>query len=204
VALQASIAEQIAGLSQGEHGDTQQSEEEKKDKMTDYREVRTTKHESGQEQRFLTFRITQVLWLLLGLLEAVIALRVVFRLIAVNAANPFAALLYNVTDFFVAPFANLTGAPTSGGMVLEISSIIAMVVYLLIAWAIERIVYVILYRPPGPVSVRQTTVADHTRQQTPLGVGHTVTTDRVATRAPLGTSQKTVTERTATETPESL
>jgi hypothetical protein len=47
-------------------------------------------------------------------------------------------------------------------MVLEVSSIIAMIVYLLIAWALERIVYVLFYRPRGPVSVKQTTVADHT------------------------------------------
>jgi YggT family protein len=133
--------------------------------MTDYKEVRTTEHESGQEQRFATFKATQVIWLLLGLLEATIALRVVFKLIAVNAANPFAALLYKVTDFFVAPFASLTGAPAAGGMVLEISSIIAMIVYLLIGWALERIVYVLFYRPRGPVSVRQTIIADHTPEQ---------------------------------------
>jgi hypothetical protein len=47
--------------------------------------------------------------------------------------------------------------------VLEITSVIAMLVYLLIAWGVERIVYVFFYRPRGPVSVRQTTVAEHTR-----------------------------------------
>jgi hypothetical protein len=72
-------------------------------------------------------------------------------------------------------------------MVLEISSIIAMIVYLLVGWALERIVYVLFYRPRGPVSVRQTIVADHTPQQMPLGV-----------------SQTTVTERTSTQTPGSL
>ena len=121
----------------------------------------------GREQRVATFKATQLIWLLLGLLEAAIALRVVFKLIGVNAANSFATLLYNVTDLFVAPFASLTGAPAAGGMVLEISSIIAMIVYLLIAWALERIVYVLFYRPRGPVSVRQTIVADHTPQQVP-------------------------------------
>ncbi len=166
--------------------------------MTDYQEVRTTEHESGREQRVATFKATQMIWLLLGILEAVIALRVVFKLIAVNAANPFATLLYNVTNLFVAPFASLTGAPAAGGMVLEISSIIAMVVYLLIAWALERIVYVLFYRPPGPVSVRQTIIADHTPQQAPLGVGQTMTTDRTTTQAPIGASQTTVTERTNT------
>jgi YggT family protein len=133
--------------------------------MTDYKEVRTTQHEQGSEQRFATFKATQLIWLILGFLEAALALRIVFKLIAVNAANPFAALLYAVTDLFVAPFASLLGAPAAGGMVLEISSLIAMFVYLLIAWALERIVYVLFYRPHGPVSVRQTIVADHTPPQ---------------------------------------
>jgi hypothetical protein len=168
--------------------------------MTDYKEVRTTQHESGQEQRVATFKATQVIWLLLGLLEAVIALRVVFKLIAVNAANPFATLLYSVTGFFVAPFASLTKAPTAGGMVLEISSIIAMIVYLLIAYALEKIVYVVFYRPRGPVSVRQTTVSDHTPLQAPLGVSQTMTTDRTTTQTPIGTSQTTVTKDEKTNT----
>ena len=48
-----------------------------------------------------------------------------------------------------------------GGMVLEISSVIAMVVYALIAWALERIIWVIFYRPRGPVvGVTQTTTTD--------------------------------------------
>jgi len=135
--------------------------------MTDYKEVRTTEHESGREQRVATFKVTQMIWLLLGLLEGVLALRFVFKLIGVNEANAFATLLYNVTHFFVAPFASLTGAPAAGGMVLEISTIIAMIVYLLIAWGIERVVYVLFYRPRGPVSVRQTIVSDHTPHKHP-------------------------------------
>jgi uncharacterized protein YggT (Ycf19 family) len=79
----------------------------------------------------------------------------VFKLIAVYAANPIATLFNKVTDFFVAPFASLTGAPAAGGMVLEISSIIAIIVYLLIGWALGRTIYVLIYRPRGgPVSVR--------------------------------------------------
>jgi hypothetical protein len=172
--------------------------------MTDFKEVRTTQHEQGQEQRVATFKVTQIIWLLLGLLEAVLALRFVFKLVGVNAANAFATLLYNVTNLFVAPFASLTGAPAAEGMVLEISTIIAMIVYLLIAWALERIVYVLFYRPRGPVSVSQTTVADHTPAQAPLGVSRTTTTDRTTTQAPLSASQTTVTEKTNTQTPGSL
>lgn len=163
--------------------------------MTDYKEVRTTEHESGREQRVATFKATQLVWLLLGLLESMLALRVFFKLIAVNASNPFAALLYKVTDIFVAPFASLTGAPAAGGMVLEISTIIAMMVYLLLGWALERTIYVLFYRPRGPVSVRQTVVADHTPQRLPVDVRQTVTTDRTTTtQAPADVSQTTVSE----------
>jgi len=167
--------------------------------MTDYREVRTSQHEEGRKQRVFTFKATQLIWLLLGLLEAVLALRFMFKLIGVNAANPFATLLYSVTDLFVWPFASLVGAPALGGMVLEISTIIAMIVYLLVAWAFERLVYVIFYRPRGPVSVRQTVVAEHTPQQAQVGVSQTTTT-----QGPTGTSQTTVTERTKPQPPGNL
>jgi hypothetical protein len=162
--------------------------------MTDYQDVRTTQHEQGQEQRATTFKVTQVIWLLTGLLEVAIALRVIFLLIGVNAANTFATLIYNVTALFVAPFASLVGSPAAGGMVLEISSIIAMIVYLVMGWALERIVYVLFYRSRGPVSVRQTTVAEHTPQPVPVVVSQTTTTDRTP---PLSSTQPTkVTEHT--------
>jgi uncharacterized protein YjbJ (UPF0337 family) len=81
--------------------------ETERGKMTVYKDVRTTEHEPGQGQRVATFKLTQLIWLMVGLLEAVIALRVVFKLIGVNAANPFAALIYSVSNPFVAPFASL-------------------------------------------------------------------------------------------------
>lgn len=165
--------------------------------MPDYQEVHTVEHEQGVEQRVASYKAAQLIWLLLGILEALIALRVVFKLIGVNASNSFAALLYNITNIFVAPFASLTGTPQTNGMVLEISSIIAMVIYLLIAWALVQIVKLLFYRPRGPVSTRQTVVSDHT---TPL-VNQSVTTDRVITQAPINERQTVITERTNSQNP---
>jgi uncharacterized membrane protein YuzA (DUF378 family) len=159
--------------------------------MTDYRSTRTTQHEEGREQRVATFRATQVIWLVVGLIEALIALRVVFKMIGVNADNAFASFLYSVSNVFVAPFASLTGAPAVSGMVFEFSSIIAMIIYALIGWAIVKIVYVAFYKPRGPVSVKQTSVAEHIPQQAPLAVSQTTTT-----QTPEVTSQTTVTEHT--------
>jgi hypothetical protein len=117
--------------------------------MTDNRisEVQTTQKEPERERRILTFKATQFVWLFFGILEALIALRIGLKLIGANQASPIAAFIYGVTSLFLFPFTGLTGTPAAGGMVLEISSVIAMVVYALIAWGLERAIWVIFYRP---------------------------------------------------------
>jgi hypothetical protein len=87
--------------------------------MTDFRETRTSQHEEGRTQRIATFKATQLIWLFLGIIEAIIALRFIFRLVGVYADNNFASFIYGLSNFFVAPFLSLTGAPASGNMVFE-------------------------------------------------------------------------------------
>lgn len=128
------------------------------DKMT---EVRSVRDEPERELRIFTFKATQLVWLFFGTLETLIALRILLKLIAANPASPIAALIYTVTDLFLFPFAGLTITPTFGGMVLELSSFFAMVIYALIAWAIERTIWVIFYRPRGPVVEVTRTRSEH-------------------------------------------
>ena len=148
--------------------------------MTEFKEVSTTRHDTGEKGRNTTFKLTQVIWLLLGILETALALRFLFKLIGVNPANPFASILYGFTNLFVAPFANLTGTPAVEGMVFEFTTLIAMLVYALVFYGIERLVYVIFYRQQGAVSVRQTTVTAHepVESQTTTHVSKTTTTDQ--------------------------
>jgi len=127
-------------------------------------EVRTTQKEPERERRIFTVKATQLVWLLFGILEALIALRIGLKLIGANPASPIAEFIYGFTSLFLLPFAGLTATPSAGGMVLEVSSVIAMLVYALIAWALERTIWVIFYRPRGPVDTRTTTTDQHTRQ----------------------------------------
>ena len=120
-------------------------------------EVQTTQKEPERERRIFTFKATQVVWLLLSIFEALLALRFVLKLIGANPDSPFAAVLYGFTGLFLFPFAGLIGTPAAGGMVLEVSTLIAMLVYGLIAWAVERTIFVIFYRPRGPVTETTTT-----------------------------------------------
>jgi hypothetical protein len=114
-------------------------------------EVRSSVRESGQEQRLFTFKAMQLIWLGLAMLEALIGLRIVLKLFAANPENGMASLLYGFTDLFLFPFAGLMPTPASGGMVLEVSSFVAMIVYALIGWGLAKLVEVIFYRPRGTV-----------------------------------------------------
>lgn len=101
----------------------------------------------NQAQRIQVYRFTQLIWLLFGILEALLGLRIILKLIAANPGNPFASLIYNITELFVWPFQGLTATPEAGGMVLEIHSVIAMLVYAILGWALVKLSWILLYNP---------------------------------------------------------
>jgi len=126
-------------------------------------EVRTSQREPEREQRIFTFKVSQLIWLLFGTLEVLIALRIGLKLIGANPDSPIVSMIYGFTSLFLIPFVGLIGSPTVGGMVLEISSLFAIAVYALIAVAFERLVWLFFYRPRGGpvVGVTETTTSEH-------------------------------------------
>jgi hypothetical protein len=132
------------------------------DRVTEERSIR--QNEPERELRIFTFKLTQVVWLLFGILETLIALRILLKLIGANPASPIAAMINAITVLFLFTFAGLKPTTAAAGMVLELSSLFAMLIYGLMAWAIERVIWVIFYRPRGPVvevTRRRTTTSDH-------------------------------------------
>lgn len=152
--------------------------------MTVFEDVSTPHYDPGEKSRNRTCEVLQVFWLLLGILEAALALRFLFKLIGVNPANSFAMILFGFSNLFVPPFASLTGAPTAEGMVFEFSTLIAMIVYALIFYTLERLVYVIFYRQQSAVTVKQTTVTAHAPEEmyTTTQVSKTTTKDHTGTQ----------------------
>ena len=61
--------------------------------MSEYKNVKTTQEELGHEKRVATFKISQILWWLLGVIEGLLALRFLFKLIGVNPTNVSASLI---------------------------------------------------------------------------------------------------------------
>lgn len=110
----------------------------------EHRESITRDH--GAERRLRLFKAEQVVWLILAVIDVLIGLRVILKLIAANPANGFAHFVYDFAGFFLGPFFGLTGTPSSAGMVLEVPSIIAMIVYALVAWGIVQVLRLIFLR----------------------------------------------------------
>lgn len=76
-----------------------------------------------------------------GVIIAFVALRFVLLLLAANQGSPFVDFIYAVSGLFVAPFYGVFGnTPQFGASVIDVSSLVAIVVYALIAWAIVSLV----------------------------------------------------------------
>ena len=125
-----------------------------------------------RRQRFAL--ITRILYTILGGLEILLGLRFVLQLIGANPTSGFAEFIYGITGVFVAPFNNLIGTPTSGGMRFEVTTLIAMAVYALLFWVIVRVIGLVADRP----SAR--TVSRSTHEQTPGGPGNERTTTTIS------------------------
>jgi hypothetical protein len=91
--------------------------------------------------------VAAVIWFLLTLLEIILGLRFLFRLLAANSYNGFVSGLYSFTYIFIAPFVGIFGNPGLKAHVFEVSTLIAMIIYALIAWALVALSRIV-FAPP--------------------------------------------------------
>lgn len=98
------------------------------------RRQRVVEH-TPSTRRELVSRISQLVWLIVAAIVILLAFRFVLMLLAANPANAFASIIYNVTNVLVAPFTTLLPTPAfEGGSIVDVASLVAMVVYPLVAW----------------------------------------------------------------------
>jgi hypothetical protein len=98
------------------------------------------------ERRQLLYRVSQFIWLAAGCLESLLGLRIVLKMIAANPNAGFAQFVYALSTPFLLPFNNLTTNPSAQGMVFEVTSIIAMAVYALLALVVVQGLWVLFFR----------------------------------------------------------
>jgi hypothetical protein len=120
--------------------DADRPEEEIEGGVEAREEARTVKFAIGKLNDFLGWFIV--------VLEITLLIRFLFKLIGANPANVFAAFLYALTDIVLYPFSNLVGAPSlHQNQSFEWSTLIAMLIYWLVFFAIRRFLAILISEP---------------------------------------------------------
>ena len=86
----------------------------------------------------------KIVYYILGVLEVFFAFRLVFKLLGANPQSPFVSFIYSVSQAFLSPFSGIFKSTVTKGFetqsVLEPATIIAMIVYAVIAWGIVKLI----------------------------------------------------------------
>jgi len=85
------------------------------------------------------YRGTQIVWYVLGLLEILLAFRFVLKLLGANPGAGFTSFIYGTTYLFAAPFLNVFRMTRVEGSILEWTTLLAMLVYWIVALGIIKI-----------------------------------------------------------------
>lgn len=82
----------------------------------------------------------RIVWLIAGIIIALLAIRFVLILLGASTGSPFVALVYALSYPFAVPFFGMFNYSMQYGVSrFELSTLVAMAVYALIAWGISRL-----------------------------------------------------------------
>lgn len=84
-----------------------------------------------------------IVWFIFGAIGILLAFRFILKLFGANPNSGFVDAIYSVTDLLTAPFNNIFGVTTAAEEVnatFEPSILVAAAFYLLVAWAIVKLI----------------------------------------------------------------
>jgi YggT family protein len=101
--------------------------------------------ETGRRRSSFSWIINSI-YLLVGLLEILLALRLFLRISGANTQNELTQFIFKLSAPFIAPFSTLFVSPVSGGgaNIFDVNVLIAIVVYALLGWigvSVVRFIY---------------------------------------------------------------
>ena len=117
---------------------------------------------SGRRQA--AYRLVQAIYLVFGLIEGLLLVRFFLRALAANPDAGFAQAVYAISGVLVGPFNGLFGTPQiATGAALELSTLIALIVYAAIGWLLARAAWLMFGES------RSSSVASVSSKQTRVG-----------------------------------
>ncbi len=116
-------------------------QEVKETKVRDGSGVYTRREVHDETEVSASNKVVRLVWFVAGVILALLAIRFVLALLGANPANPFANFIYDITYPLVAPFFGLFSYDQRYGVSrLEIFTLVAMLVYGLVAYGIVYLI----------------------------------------------------------------
>ncbi len=121
------------------------------DKQQVEREVQTTNEQVGDttvRREVVSERanapanlvMQRVVWYIVGVIVALLALRFVLLLLGANQGNGFVDFIYGLSGVFASPFYGIFSyQPSYGQSTFEVSTLVAIAVYVLVGWGIAKL-----------------------------------------------------------------
>lgn len=99
------------------------------------------------------YRTTRAVWFVFGIIETLLLFRFVLRLLGANPGAAFTDLIYSLTAPLVWPFQFVFETPALGGSALELGTVLALIVYWVLAWGIVELMT--MNRPVSQLEAHQ-------------------------------------------------
>lgn len=122
--------------------------EDQDNHVTEVRETRTVEEDTAPRRDTVVTTpvvgpgviIRRVIYYIAGIIIALLALRIVLLLLAANPASPFVNFIYNLSAVFAWPFFGIFSyQPSYGQSTFELSSVMAIIVYALVAMGLAKL-----------------------------------------------------------------
>ncbi len=101
--------------------------------------VKSVKNEASNSQT-----VEYLIYFLFGVLEILLAFRLVLKLMGASVSSSFVGLVYSLSGIFILPFEGIFRRAFTQGIettsVFEPSTLVAILVYAVLAWGIVKLV----------------------------------------------------------------
>jgi len=95
------------------------------------------------EEKKAVWRSYHIIWFFVGLITALLAFRFVFELLGANQYNPFVSFVYTLSYPLAGPFQTIFGITNVASATFDWSVLVAIVVYVLIGYALVKLLRII-------------------------------------------------------------
>ena len=107
------------------------------------RDTQTVDSRQTYQEKKSFWRSYHIIWFAIGIITTLLAFRFVFELLGANPYNSFVQLIYTLSYPFAGPFQSIFGITSVAQSTFDWSILVAIAVYILIGYALVRLLRII-------------------------------------------------------------